>query len=203
LTECYLKDIIGKKTIIIGDIGAGKTALTRRLLDEAILEDVRITVLDFAPAEKTINGVKIGGHLYDGIDINIRNLKSDLIKTPRISAENAEELISMANFNEKITSTLIREFIDSPTDTLFINDVSIHLQQGNLKPLLDAIKLARTVVVNGYIGKRLREDIGSGVSSREINLMRRLSSKMDCVIKLEGGEEIVYTDGLCKKRCNN
>lgn len=190
MTEFYLKDFIGKKIVIVGDVGTGKTTLTRRLLVEASLEGNRITVLDFAPAEKTVRGVKIGGHIYEESDARIRNLKSDLIKTPRISAKNAEELISMASFNEKITSTLISEFRDFPTDTLFINDVSIHLQQGNLKPLLDAIKLSKTVIINGYMGKHLSYDYGSGISRREINLMRRLSSKMDCVIKLGREEKI-------------
>ncbi len=166
-------------------MGAGKTALTRLLLREAVdlVSDV-ITVLDFAPPAQKVKGIDVGGYLIEESHPRIRCLYSMLIKTPRLSAEDSDELIRLAIFNREVTESLIAKFIDSPTETLFINDVSIHLQQGNLKELLDAMGNASTVVANGYMGSTLKPDHGSGVSERENLMMRRLAARMDRVIEL-------------------
>jgi len=173
------------KTLIVGDVGAGKTALTKRLLLDAMVQvsDV-ITVLDFAPPAQKVKGIDVGGYLLKDSHPNVKCLYSRLIKTPRLSAENGDELIRLASYNREITESLITKFLDSPTDTLFINDASIHLQQGNLRELLDAISYASTVVANGYMGSKLRPDHGSGVSERERFMMRQLTAKMDRVIEL-------------------
>jgi len=185
LRECSFNDLIGMKTLIVGDVGAGKTTLTRRLLLEAVdqINDV-ITVLDFAPPAQKVKGMEVGGYLLEERHPRIRYLYSRLIKTPRLSAEDGEELIRLAGFNREITDSLIAKYLDSPTGTLFLNDVSIHLQQGNLKELLDAMKNAYTVVANGYMGFKLKPDHGSGVSKRESFMMRRLAAGMDRVIDL-------------------
>jgi len=185
LRECSYSDLIGRKTLIVGDVGAGKTALTRRLLMDAVdrVSDV-ITVLDFAPPAQKVKGIYVGGHLLEDNQPKVRRLYSRLIKTPRLSAEDGEELVRLACFNRKITESLIAEYLESPTDTLFINDASIHLQQGNLRELLDAVGRASTVVANGYMGSTLKPDHGSGVSERESFMMRRLAAGMDRVIEL-------------------
>jgi hypothetical protein len=185
LRECSFDEFIGLKTLIVGDVGAGKTILTRRLLMEAVdlVGDV-ITVLDFAPPAQKVKGIDVGGYLFEDSHPRIRCLYSRLIKTPRLSAEDGEELIRLASFNREITESLIAKYIDSPTDTLFINDASIHLQQGNLGELLNAMGSASTVVANGYMGSKLKQDRGSGVSERENFMMRRLAADMDRVIEL-------------------
>lgn len=185
MRECSFSDIIGMKTLIVGDVGSGKTALTRRLLMEAVdqVSDV-ITVLDFAPLARKVKGMDVGGYLLEEDHPNIRRLYSRLIKTPRLSAQDGEELIRLAGFNREITESLIAKYLDSPTETLFINDISIHLQQGNLKELLDAMNKASTVVANGYMGSKLKPDHGSGVSERESFMMRRLAAGIDRVIDL-------------------
>ncbi|MCK4583178.1 hypothetical protein KAU18_07670 [Candidatus Bathyarchaeota archaeon] len=173
------------KTLIVGDVGAGKTTFTRRLLMEAVdqVNDL-ITVLDFAPPAQKVKGIDVGGYLLEDSHLKVKCLYSRLIKTPRLSAEDSDELIRLASYNREITESLLAQFLDSPTDTLFINDASIHLQQGNLWELLDAISNASTVVANGYMGSTLRPDHGSGVSERERFMMRQLTAKMDRVIEL-------------------
>ena len=182
---CSFDELVGMKTLIVGDVGTGKTVLTRRLLMEAVnLVSDLITVLDFAPPAQKVRGIDVGGYLLEDSHPRIRCLYSRLIKTPRLSAEDGEELIRLASFNREITESLIAKFIDSPTETLFINDASIHLQQGNLGELVDAIDTASTVVANGYMGSTLKPDHGSGVSERENFMMRRLAARMDRVIEL-------------------
>jgi hypothetical protein len=185
LRGCSFSELMDMKTLIVGDVGAGKTALTRRLLLEAVeLVGGMITVLDFAPPAQKVKGIDVGGYLLEDSHPRIRCLYSRLIKTPRLSAEDGKELIRLASFNREITESLIAKFVDSPTDTLFINDASIHLQQGNLGELLEAMDTASTVVANGYMGSTLKPDHGSGVSERENFMMRQLATNMDRVIEL-------------------
>ena len=131
-----------------------------------------------------VKDVNIGGYLLEDSHPKIKCLYSRLIKTPRLSAEDRYEIIRLASYNRKITDSLLTKFLDSPTDTLFINDTSIHLQQGKLRELWDAINKSSTVVANGYMGTTLTPDHGSGVSRREDSLMRKLAARMDRVIKL-------------------
>ncbi len=185
MRECSFSELVGTRTLIVGDVGTGKTVLSRRLLLEAV--DVvgdDISVLDFAPPAQKVKDIKVGGYLLEGSHHGIRCLCSRVIKTPRLSAGDSDELIRLARFNREITESLIARFMDSPTDTLFINDASIHLQQGNLGELLDTIKAASTVVANGYMGSTLKPNHGSGVSKRENFMMRRLAAGMDKVIEL-------------------
>lgn len=186
MTGCSFSELRGKKTLIVGEVGTGKTVLTRRLLFEAVdqVSEV-ITVLDFAPPAQKVKGITIGGYLLEDSHPKVNRLYSKLIKTPRLSAENSDEVIRLANYNKKITDFLINKFLDSPTDTLFINDTSIHLQQGKLQLLLDAIKKSSTVVANGYMGTTLTPDHGSGISRRENSLMRKLAVEIDKMIKLD------------------
>lgn len=185
MRECSFSELRGMKTLIVGDVGAGKTTFTRRLLMEAVDQvNGLITVLDFAPPAQKVKGIDVGGYLLEDSHTKIRCLYSRLIKTPRLSAEDCYELIRLASYNRVITESLLAQFLDSPTDTLFINDASIHLQQGNLRELLDVISNASTVVANGYMGSTLRPDHGSGVSERENFKLRQLAARMDRVIEL-------------------
>ena len=185
MRECCFSELIGLKTLIVGDVGAGKTGLTRRLLLEAVdqVSDV-ITVLDFAPPAQKLKGIDVGGYLLENHHPKVKCLYSRLIKTPRLSAEDGDEVIRLASYNREITESLLAQFLGSPTDTLFINDASIHLQQGNLRELLNAVNTALTVVANGYMGSTLRRDHCSGVSERENFKLRQLAARMDKVITL-------------------
>lgn len=182
---CSYSELKGKRTIIVGDVGTGKTLLTKRLLIEAINQSKEsITVLDFAPQERTVNGVKVGGYLCEDSLPHVRYYRSKLMKTPRLSAKDGVEVIKLADYNKDITEHMLHQFLESPTEILFINDTSIHLQRGNLQTLWNAIIRADTVVANGYLGEHLRQDHGTGVSRRERLLMQQLATEMDNVIRL-------------------
>jgi GTPase SAR1 family protein len=178
-----MSEIVGLKTLIVGDVGAGKTRLTRRLLGEELEMNLeRVTVIDMAPDVVNIEGVSVGGALLGAYKGDIRLLRSNDIKTPRLSAKSPEELLQLADHNRREIEGLLDAFDTEPSETLFVNDVSIYLQSGKLERLWDTIKLAETVVVNGYFGTRLEEDLGTGVSARERRLMEELASRMDKVV---------------------
>jgi len=166
----------------MGDVNTGKTMMTKELLDEAIeLDPGEVTVIDMAPKLFIVEGISFGGVLVGG-DYDVRYLMSDDIRTPRLSAETSEELLELADQNREKVERLLDEFQAHPSRILFINDVSIYLQCGELERLWDTIQFAETVVANGYFGKRLEEDLGTGVSARERRLMEELASRMDVVI---------------------
>ena len=64
MIDCSFNELIGKKTIILGEVSTGKTVITRKLLEEAVSHNGKITILDFAPPERVEKGIKFGGHLY-------------------------------------------------------------------------------------------------------------------------------------------
>jgi hypothetical protein len=182
--EYSFSDLKGRKTMITGDVGSAKIEYAGRLLEEAIEEAKRlITVIDFSPSLRTKDGADVGGRLYDGDSPMVRVLSSKLMKAPRITAETPEELVRLAEYNRSITEALLEQFNGS-TDTLFINDVHLHLQRGTLQTLWDAIREVDTVILTGCMGSDIGDDLGTGVSRRERTLMMRLGSKMDQVIPL-------------------
>jgi hypothetical protein len=182
------RELLGKKALIIGDIGTGKTELTRRLLEEAI--DLgyseEITIIDMAPERVVIDGMPFGGRLFRATERHrgVRYLVPPRVETPRLKATSAEELRSLVLLNAERIRPLLEEYLASPTPILFINDASIYLQGGSLHPLLEAVERAETLIANGYYGECLSEDLGTGVSSVERRLMERLASYMDVVISL-------------------
>ena len=67
LSSVSFRELIGRKVLIIGDIGAGKTHLTKRLLIEAIEQrhGGDITVIEMAPHATKVKGLAVGGVLMD------------------------------------------------------------------------------------------------------------------------------------------
>ena len=177
---------IGKKVLIMGDVGSGKTRFTRCLLLEALKNgyDSQITVLDMAPKQVSFNGLLIGGKISKVGEFKIRYLDAEDVKTPRLSARSLNELLELAEYNRKIFEKMLKEFISSPTQILFINDVSLYLQMGSLDLLWLALEKADTAIANGYYGEKLRNDLGSGLSRRERRLMESLAARVDVLIRL-------------------
>jgi GTPase SAR1 family protein len=185
LTGTSIKEALGRRTLIMGEVGSGKTRLTGKLLEEAVSTGLQgITVLDMAPEATTLKGIPVGGTLQGATNPKVRHLKSKDIKTPRLSAGDADELFEYADHNRRMVEENLDEFMRKPTGILFVNDVSIYLQRGEINRLWRVFEAAETVVANGYYGERLKADHGTGLSSRERTLMEELASRMDVVIRL-------------------
>jgi hypothetical protein len=178
-------ELRGRKLLITGDVHAGKTRLTRALLEVivAATSDV-VTVIDMAPRHVTVNGLTVGGVLMQPGEFDVRYLRADPIATPRLAATTAEELVALAEHNRCEIEGLLDAYRAAPSKVLVVNDVSMYLQRGELARLWATFALADTVVANGYAGTRLREDLGTGISERERTLMEDLARRLDCVIRL-------------------
>jgi len=183
-----LKRFLGRKVLIIGDVGSGKTLLTANLLDQAVGMGYchQITVIDMAPPTMRFHGMRIGGILAEVTKAvpEVRYLKPKEVKAPRAMAGNAEELMRLADFNRRVIAQTLIEYLLRPTPFLFINDVSIYLQAGGIVKVLSAIRKSQTCIANGYFGKKLDADFGTGISRREQTMMRRLMREMDVTIRL-------------------
>ena len=177
--------IWGRKLLITGDVRTGKTRMTRNILEITVASAPgEITVIDMAPRAVTVNGLPVGGTLMREGEFDARLLRSEPIVTPRLSARTGAELFELAEINRHAIQELLDAFHAKPSRILFVNDVSIYLQRGNLESLWTAFELAETVIANGYIGESLREDLWTGISSRERRLMKALARRMDQVIRL-------------------
>ncbi len=182
MTVTSLDEAIGRRTLLVGDVGTGKTTETCRLLDEALSRGIGdITVFDVSPDRNKVGGVEAGGALMRRGDARVRLLRHKSA-APRLTARSPDELIRLAEENRAGIDELLRELEAEPAEILFANDVSIYLQRGDATRLLEAFSVCPTVVANGYLGVRLKADLGTGVSDRERAGMRRLAAGFDRVI---------------------
>ncbi|WP_287585714.1 hypothetical protein [Candidatus Borrarchaeum sp.] len=183
------RDIKNKKLLILGEVASGKTQLLIELLQDTLQYADKITLLDFAPSVKFVKGMKIGGRVNERIEMpsNVDYLCPERVETPRLTAaetNSAKQLLRLAHTNAKNMSLKINEFLKAPTNIVFINDISLLFQVGNIEPVEKLLEIVNTAVITGYYGKKLEEDLGTGVSKKERTLMQKLSRQVDLVINL-------------------
>jgi serine kinase of HPr protein (carbohydrate metabolism regulator) len=179
------REILGKKVLILGEVGSGKTKLAAKLLEElmTLVSPEKITVIDLAP--KRIGG--IGGKLTDYVDLigEIKYLSPKKVYTPRIAGASPEQVLHYAELNRKIMEPLLNEFLQHATEVLILNDVTLYLHSGELETILKCAQLAKTFVATAYYGSKLAKDLGTGISSRERQLTEKLATFMDLVVKID------------------
>jgi hypothetical protein len=168
--------LIGKKTLIIGGIGSGKTRLTAEILRGLMDRMGSLTLMDFAPGR---GGVGLPLSSY----INIGCVRPEGLHAPRIEGRDAEEVLRLARDNEEKIRPILISFLSKPTDALVINDLTIYLHSGDPELLLKCIDSSRTFIGNAYYGKDF-DDKGSGLNERERFLVEKLMKMMDLVIKM-------------------
>ncbi|MEM3627414.1 MAG: hypothetical protein QXZ25_05245 [Candidatus Bathyarchaeia archaeon] len=176
---------MGKKVLILGEAGSGKTRLAAQTLQMlmTILNPEEITVIDFAPEKRK----SIGGKLTDYVDLvgGVRYLSPGKVYTPRLAGNSPEEVLHYAGLNRKNMEPLLKEFLKNPTSVLIINDVTLYLHSGELEIILKCAKKAETFLATAYYGSKLAEDLGTGISLKERRLTDELATFMDFVVKID------------------
>ena len=185
------KEILGKKVLILGETGSGKTRLAAKLLREfaILINPEKITVIDFAPQRMG----EIGGKITDYLSISreIKYLSPKNVYTPRLAGKSPEQVLRYAELNRKNMEPLLDEFIHNITDILVVNDVTLYLHFGKLETVLKCVRSAQTFLATAYYGSKLANDLGTGISSRERKLTDELASFMDLVVKINSLRKIV------------
>jgi hypothetical protein len=187
-TSISFQHAINHSVLIIGDVGAGKTQLTMRLLNEAIATGMNehLTIIDMAPTTRFVGELKVGGQLREvAPHLNaVRYLAPFRIETPRLSARSTQELQHLVALNQQRITPLLHTFLHSPSSLLIINDVSIYLQSGSLALVTQVIDATETCIVNGYYGQSIQTEIKDPISRVERALMDHLIKTMDIVVRL-------------------
>ncbi|KPV61586.1 MAG: hypothetical protein AOA65_2403 [Candidatus Bathyarchaeota archaeon BA1] len=180
-----VKDIVGRKVLVLGEASSGKTRLIARLLDQltSLAEPCEITIIDMAPQRIG----DIGGKLSDYTSsVNkVRNLSPRKVYAPRLTGTSREQVLEYAELNRKAIEPLLSQFIQKPTKFLIINDITLYLHSGDLEKILHCLTLAQTFLASGYHGRKLAEDRGAGISLRETQLIEMLAKRMDKIIRFE------------------
>jgi len=179
------RDILGKKALVLGEAGAGKTALAARLLQElmTLVRPERITVIDLAP-ERT---GEVGGKLRDYVNLadGVKYLSPKNVYTPRAAGKSPEQVLRYAELNRKNMEPLLDWFTKNATKVLVLNDLTLYLHLGKLEKIVKCTRLAETFLATAYYGSRLAEDLGTGISSTEKQMVDKLSVLMDLIIKID------------------
>ncbi len=179
------EDIVGRKVLILGEVGSGKTPLASRLLKELMtfLDLKEITVIDLAPQRMGEVGGKISDYV-DSID-KVRYISPERVYTPRLTGTSREQVLKYAELNRRVMEPLFNEFVQRNTKVLILNDITLYLHAGKLETVLKCMRLAETFLVTGYHGSRLAEDRGSGITAREKRLIEKLVTYMDQIIEMD------------------
>ena len=162
------QDWLGEKLLILGDVNAGKTTFSRRILQAFCRRGLgpQIAVLDLAPhipeelaARRGLAGV--GGGLVPPPGAGALFLRERL-EPPRLSSASEAEALRKAQRNSLAIDQCLRDAQLRRRGIVFVNDVTMYLQAGSAERLLEQLGHATTLVANGYWGDRL----GSGELSR-------------------------------------
>jgi len=176
LLNLRFKDLIGKKVVITGEVGVGKTKLLAALIDEAALEvGLRVIVLDLAPEVRF--GSKILGASVKTYSTRLNQVKyfrPNVVFAPRLQGRNREEVLEMAAKNASSIEPLLVALASDPPDTLFIDDLTIYLQAGKMDLITRLINAVKTFVATAYKGKKLLDDKGSSLSNLEKSRLESL-----------------------------
>jgi len=177
-------EIIGKKVLILGEVGSGKTSLTAKIVQKLtpFIEYEEMTVIDMAP--EAIG--EIGGRLskYLGSNSELRYLSPAKVYAPRTIGITSGQVVEYAKRNKNAIEPLLDEFLKKPTKALIVNDITLYLHLGKLEKIIDCMRLTETFLASAYYGVRLDEDYGTGISVREKWMVEKLATYMDHVVKL-------------------
>lgn len=162
-----LSDILGKRVLIVGERGRGKTLRTALLLRELlkVYKPEDVTIIDMAPT--TLHpGSRLSGYI-EGLG-PLRYLSPRLVRAPRIEGRDAGEVLALAKLNAEAIDPLLDEYLSKPTALLVVNDLTIYLHAGSLEKAARCALTAETFLANAYRGSSLTAlDKGSGLSERE------------------------------------
>jgi len=197
IDRSWVASILRRRTLIIGEVGTGKTKLTadiiKMLLEMGFKKD--ISIIDLGPGKKDV-GSPLSKYL--GGFYVLTYLYSPDIYAPRLMARDSDELMKYIELNYREAKKLFKIYLSHPTRILVINDLSIFLHRGTVKEIMDIIKESDTFIGNAYYGSRIKDKFDTGIDEVERQRVEELIEYMDKVINLNLGGG--YTSSSPRKR---
>jgi len=167
-------ECIGHSTLLYGETDTKKTLYTAKfvkfLLESKKINPQEISILDFAPKLAIFKNLKIGGRIQDYYNESIKCknfiFEGEIIP-PRLKAKNKSELYKNICSNYEITSKILNNFKENPTDFLIINDISIYLHLGSKRYIIETILGVNTFFGNSYYGTSIKSKFPTLLSMNE------------------------------------
>lgn len=174
---------LNKYTLILGDVGRGKTSLTSKFVKELIRlgYDDEMYIIDLAPNIRNL-GSRLSKYVY-GFRNSVYRYSRE-IKAPRTEANSPEVLREYMERNYHISLQFFRDYLKSGRKILIVNDLSIFLHYGEVSELLDFIGYSDTFLGNSYYGEGIIDRFGLGIDEVERKKVLELSRYMDNVVRL-------------------
>lgn len=175
--------LIGKRTLICGEVGAGKTRLLTNFLKFLVSVGLKdeITVIDLAPDYGDI-GRSVESYYPEAR--MFRYMRPDRIYPPRLLSRSRDEIIRYAEMNLIESRKLFKDYLRTPTRILLINDLTIYFHAGDPEDVLRLLDLCDTFAATAYEGEALEDDMGSGITMREKRSLSRIKERMDFIVSL-------------------
>ena len=147
-TQLTPTEIIGKRVLILGEVGSGKTALIAGIIQKLMLltGPKDITVIDMAP--EAIG--EIGGRLskYLSLSSELRYLSPAKVYAPRTMSLTKAQVVEYAKLNRDAMVQLLDDFLKRPTKILTVNDITLYLHLGRLAKIISCIRSAETFLAS-------------------------------------------------------
>ena len=178
MAKAELAPYLGRQTVFAGAVNSGKTTRTTAILEQFLAAGYaqEVAVLDLAP--DPVRG--IGGKLAFTKPAGLLYL-TEQIAAPRLMGKDAAHIQDLARDNARSIEKLFAELERQPRDILFLNDVTLYLQAGNLQRLLSVLQNSSTRIINAYYGNSFAD---SELTRRERQLTEVLMAHSDTVTLL-------------------
>ncbi len=174
---------LNKYTLVIGDVGKGKTKLTGDFIKELIRlgYDGDLYIIDLAPNVRNI-GSRLSKYVY-GFRNSIYRYSRE-IRAPRVEAKDSRMLKEYIERNYRVALEFFKDFVKSGRKILVVNDLSIFLHYAEVEEVLRYIEHSDTFFGNCYYGEHIIDQFGTGIDRIERKKVLELTKYMDNVIKL-------------------
>jgi energy-coupling factor transporter ATP-binding protein EcfA2 len=179
-----MDEVLGRRVLIYGEVGVGKTKLLAHLTSAMIRagHGGKITIIDMAPKKMGA----AGGVITEYMDVGgLRYLRPETVYAPRLQACNADDVKRYVESNIRNIERVLKIYEANPTEILVINDLSIYLHGRTAEELVYFIEKSGTFLGSSYYGRTLEEDYGSGISQWERMQVEKLIRWVDRAIFLD------------------
>jgi len=169
---------MNRRTIIVGDVNSGKTSYTLNILELFLKAGYagKIAILDLAP--DNIQG--IGGKMKPPQDESLLYLTTSIL-APRLTGKDEYHTLKLAKKNATAIEKLFTKFFLQKREILFVNDVTLYFQAGDLDRFIKILDTASTHIINAYYGHTFSD---SELTRREKNLTEKLMKLCDQIIEM-------------------